>query len=333
MTNKLAAGATLAVGSASAAPGTAGTGWLKIGEMPDGRPMEIPVIVVNGARPGPTLWIQACIHGDEYCGCFIAQDFANGLDPADMTGAVVTLPTLNGTAFNAGRRTSPFDITGGWDLNRCFPGVRDGAPTEQMAHAIFQEILRVADAMIDFHTGGTKETRWLLYANVEGEVGQRSEAMARAFGFEVILPTPPTTLTGSAFINAAKRGIPGIIVESGGYGPAFDRHLVEEGAAKLADVARQLGILPGAAPKNGPFTYLGDFAWINAPRGGLYRPVLRGGERVKQGEPIGRFYDLYGDLIEEVKAPASGIVLTAHPGPALPAGETLIQIGTSPREA
>ncbi|MGQ0663385.1 MAG: succinylglutamate desuccinylase/aspartoacylase family protein [Pseudomonadota bacterium] len=324
--------ARVGVGSAIAARGKKAEGWLRIGELPDGRPMETPVVAINGAKPGPTLWIEACIHGDEYAGCFILHEFLRSVDPKKLAGALVLLPALNITAFNAAQRTSPFEIHGTGDLNRGFPGDPAGVPTEQMGHAIFREMTRVADYVIDFHTGGTYETRWALFAKVPGKVGVKSEAMARAFGFDPLLPTPPTTLRSSAFINAAKKGIPAMIVESGGFGSAFDEKLVADGAERLGNVARHLKMLAGAVQDYGKLRYLTDFAWINAPTGGLYRPTVRGGETIRRGEVIGRYFDLYGDPIGEVKSPQDGIVLTANPGPMMTNGDTLIQIGLHPAE-
>jgi predicted deacylase len=322
----------LIVGTATAKPGTKSTGWLQLAELPDGQPLQIPVIAVRGAKPGPTLWVEACIHGDEYAGTFIIHEFIRRLNPKAMSGNVVAVPALNITAFQAGKRTSPFEIHGTGDLNRNFPGSADGTLTEQMGHAIFSAITKTADYLIDFHTGYVRETRWLLYANVEGVVGKMSERLARAYGFDVILPAPPTTLGASAFMNAAKRGIPSIIVESGGFGPAFDDRIVADSAERLVNVARMLGIVSGKPAERGKLTYVADFAWVNSRQGGLFRPSVLGGQRIAKGDVIGRFYDLYGELVEEARAPASGIVLTLHPGPMMATGDTLIQIGVNPRE-
>ncbi|MBM3567388.1 MAG: peptidase M14 [Alphaproteobacteria bacterium] len=324
--------ADLVLGDARAKPGSKASGWLRLGDLPDGQPLAIPVHLVNGAKPGPCLWVQACIHGDEYCGAFTVNALVERLDPKALAGRVIALPALNITAFQAGRRTSPFEMHGTGDLNRCFPGNAEGTITEQMGHGIFTALKAHADYLIDYHTGGVKETRWTLYADLPGKVGEAGAGLARAYGFKVVLPTPPTTLGASAFINAAKQGIPSLIVESGGFGPAFDSHLVEDGAERLCNVARHLGMLAGKVKDFGRQTFISDFAWINGTTGGLFRPTVKGGERIAKGQVIGRFTDLYGALIEEAKAPAAGIVLTTHPGPMMATGDTLIQIGLNPKE-
>ena len=53
---------------------------------------------------------------------------------------MVALPVLNITAFERNQRISPFELYGGGDLNRCFPGKADGTVTQQMAHAIYTQL-------------------------------------------------------------------------------------------------------------------------------------------------------------------------------------------------
>ena len=57
---------SIEIGTAvSSAPGLA-KGFLKTGELPDGRPVQTPVMIMRGAQTGPVLWLHACVHGNEY---------------------------------------------------------------------------------------------------------------------------------------------------------------------------------------------------------------------------------------------------------------------------
>ena len=142
---------------------------------------------------------------------------------------------------------------------------------------------RYADYFIDFHTALTPDTRWALFANAPGDVGRKAEGMARAFGLKSTLPAPMDILGGSAMIAAARDGIPSLIVEMGGIGPAFERETVLEGAERLRNVLRHLGMLAGAPTDHGPLTYFSNFAWVNATRGGLFERAVQCGERVDKG--------------------------------------------------
>jgi len=306
-------------------------GTLRIGDMPDGEPISIPVIIVNGRGEGPTLWLNGCVHGDEYCGAYIIHETLRTVAAEELTGTIVALPFLNLTASQVVHRMSPFEGFSHGDLNRCFPGKPDGSLTEQMAHAIYRELKRHADYLIDFHTALTADTRWALYANADGEVGKKAEGVARAFGFKHTLPASMDILGGSAMITAAGDGIPSFIVEAGGIGPAFDRETVLEGAERLRNVLRHLEMLPGEVTDYGPLTYFSNFAWVNATRGGLFQAAVRCGDRLEEGTLIGRYFDVFGDLVEEKRSPHAGIVLAVNVGPLMPSGDILVHIGLDPR--
>ena len=319
------------IGTAVASgPGIA-KGTLKVGDKPDGRPVAIPVIIARGAADGPTLWLHGCVHGNEYCGAFIIHELIRTLKTDRLSGTVVALPILNLTAFRKKQRMSPFEGFTGGDLNRCFPGKPDGSLTEQMAHAIYSELRQHANYLIDMHTAMTPDVRWALYADAPGEVGRKSEGMARAFGFDSTLPAPMNILAGSALMAAAKDGIPSLIVEAGGKGPAFTKALVKEGAGRLANVLRHLGMLPGKVVDHGPLTYFSNFAWVTATRGGLFQKTVKCGDMLAKGQVIGRYYDIFGHEDGVAEAPNDGVVLAIHPGPMMANGETLVHIGLDPR--
>jgi predicted deacylase len=311
-------------------PGRA-DGMLQVGFLPDGSPMEIPVTIVRGPEDGPTVWMHGCVHGNEYCGAFSIHALLRELEL--KRGTVIALPVLNITGFQRQQRMSPFEGYNGGDLNRCFPGKRDGSLTEQMAFQIYQHLQKHATHFVDLHTAFTADTRWALYAPPSGDKGSVAQGMARAFGFENTLPTPLDTLVGSALIEAAKQGIPGLIIEAGGIGSAFSPETVADSAERFRNVLRHLEMLPGVAIDHGGLTLFSNFAWVNATRGGLFRPAVKCGSRIAKGELVGRYYDGFGDLVEEAKSPFAGIVLAIAAGPVMPNGEILVHVGLDPQPA
>ncbi len=321
------------IGSArSSGPGVA-KGKLKVADLPDGLPMEIPVIIVRGARPGKTLWLHGCVHGNEYCGTFIIHELVRSLAAADLAGMVVALPILNITAFQKNQRMSPFEMYGGGDLNRCFPGQADGSLTQQIAHRVYLHLKRHANYLVDFHTAMTPDVRWALYADFPGEVGRAGEGIARAFGFHSTLAAAPDILGGSAMMTAARDGIPAFIVEAGGKGPAFARETVADGAERLRNVMRHLGLLAGEVRSYGKIANFARFAWVTAPRGGLFQPVVRCGDRLEKGTILGHYFDVHGTPDGSAESPHPGTVLAIHPGPLMGNGETLVHIGMDAKES
>ncbi len=323
---------TIEIGTArSTAPGTT-KGFLKVGDLPDGQPIRIPVVIVRGETDGPVAWMHGCVHGNEYCGTFIIHDLLRSLDPKTLKGTVVALPILNITAFETKQRMSPFEGYNGGDLNRCFPGQAHGPLTQQMAHAIYQPLKQYADVLLDFHTALTSDVAWALYADLPGDVGARGRAIAKAFGYRSTLPAPGDILGGSAMMTAAKDGIPAFIVEAGGKGPAFTDEIVADATERLRNVLRHLGMLEGAVTDYGAQWHFSNFAWVHSTQGGLFQRSVACGDRVEAGQSIGQYYDLHGLPSGEARAPESGIVLAIHPGPVMSTGETLIHIGLNPRE-
>lgn len=84
----------------------------------------IPVHVIQAAEPGPTVLIQAGIHGDEIAGVHALEELLEeGIELA--RGRVLLVPVMNPPAYRNRTRVAP----GGLDLNRCFPG--DAAAPER----------------------------------------------------------------------------------------------------------------------------------------------------------------------------------------------------------
>src|SRR5579862_1702685 len=86
--------ADLTVGTASARSGQKATGVIPVPAGSDAA-TDIPVIVVNGAKPGPTLALIAGAHGTEYASIIALEKFAQIADPAGLSGALIIVPLLN----------------------------------------------------------------------------------------------------------------------------------------------------------------------------------------------------------------------------------------------
>ena len=86
---------TVTVGSASAAPGAVARGAIPVTTLAGGTPLEIPVVVVNGAGDGPCFWVNGAIHGDEPEGPLACQIALAEVDPAQLNGTLVMCPVMN----------------------------------------------------------------------------------------------------------------------------------------------------------------------------------------------------------------------------------------------
>jgi predicted deacylase len=88
---------------------------------------SIPVIVVNGARPGPVLALVAGSHGTEYASILALQKLAQAADPAELSGTLIILPLINVPSF--AQKVPHLNPVDGKNMNRFYTGRLDGTQT------------------------------------------------------------------------------------------------------------------------------------------------------------------------------------------------------------
>ncbi len=196
--------------------------------------VRVPITLVqNGA--GPCLLLTGGNHGDEYEGPIALMKLARALEPGDITGRVIIIPALNLPAVTAGTRLSPID---GLNMNRVFPGARDGGVTSMIADYVTRELLPLADAAVDLHAGG--KTLMLLPCTVVHEVDDPAQmekmlAALRAFGapYGLVL----RELDSEGMIDTTVEGMGKVFLstELGGGGTATPASvgIAEAGVARL----------------------------------------------------------------------------------------------------
>ena len=285
--------------------------------------IELPVLLVRGARDGPTLVATAGVHGDEYEGIRTILDLAPELDPAGMAGDFLAVPVANPPAFWNGSRTSPLD---GGNLARVFPGDLDSGPTAVIAWHLTHSILPHADLYLDLHSGGIK---CLMPSMVGYDAADlRSREAAFVFGADVVW-AHPSIAPGRTISAARALGIPCLYTEARGAGRIHpgDLALFRTGVRNLL---RYLGILPGS-PETAPCRYhlLGDGnidAGIGATKRGFLIPAVDLLEPVERGRPLGALVNLKGCPVETYAAPRDGLVVLIHACPLVEPGEPVFLV-------
>lgn len=299
---------TITVGTASAAPGTVVRGVIPVTELAGGTKVEIPLVIINGAKPGPVFWVDGAIHGDEPEGPLACQLAMREIDPAQLSGTVVMCPVLNVPAFEAAQRGNPLD-TFSYDMNRIYPGRPDGYLSERVTYAHSRWMTEVADLELSIHSGGAHS---YLSETIFATQDAPSQELARAMGEGWGLVLKSFLPKGNPMASMLVAGKAGITVELGGR-PATSPSAFHRVGRVLADAAlnvmKHYGMLPGQA------TYAqnrqtGVQHALLAPASGLF---VAGAEVACQrpmakGDHIATIYDLYGDVLATLEAPTDGTI-------------------------
>jgi len=257
--------------------------------------IPVPVVVLKQGA-GPTVLLTGGNHGDEYEGPIALMKLIQRMPGMRINGRLIVIPALNFPAFLSGSRTSPID---GANMNRVFPGARNGAITEMIAHYVDTELFPLADVIMDLHAGGASFNHLpTLLAALPGDPARHAEYLRLVKAFAA-----PRTM------------IMDLLGEDRTYGAAAERHgklfmygefgggsacgvetlaIVENG---LNRVLYALGVTSGEAPLPGPDTRLikveGSKHYLYAPSRGVFEPCFTAGEEVQTGQLAGRLFDPY----------------------------------------
>ncbi|HLS88607.1 MAG TPA: succinylglutamate desuccinylase/aspartoacylase family protein [Sphingobacteriaceae bacterium] len=314
--------------SKAAGPGEKLHTAVPVGRLADGRRVELPVVIVRGSGEGPTVYVQAAVHGDEVNGIEVIRRFLHALEPSALSGSIIAVPVANLPAFTARQRHTPWD---GADMNRAWPGKPDGNMSERMAHALFESFVRQADAVIDLHADFADTVMHALFLPDQRE----SRRLAEVFGLPVLIQDDPEAgapdqrFQGQLARGCAGIGTPAITVQLGGPG-RFHEEAVAAGVRGLWNVFRYLRITPGEPepPRQPQVVVEGRLTKALAPSGGLFVPAVAVGDKVELGQPLGTIYGLQR-LVDEadVPAPVTGMVVALNPHPTVHTGEVIALVG------
>jgi predicted deacylase len=254
--------------------------------------IPIPIVRIKNGD-GPSVLMQAGTHGDEWEGQIGLGNLLRALEPKDIKGRLVILPSANFPAAMAGLRTSPIDEG---NLNRLYPGDAEGTITQQIAYWIEHALLPGFDYSFDFHSGGSSLTyipSALAPRHEDPARMQKVVGMLKAFGAPVSYIAAAPQGGGRTFTSAsARQGVVSMGTELGGGGLVTPASLkvAEDGMRRLL---AHIGLLQGPVPAASPTRLTeigGDDYYVYASDGGLFEPLVDLGAEVKAGQPAARIH-------------------------------------------
>jgi hypothetical protein len=273
--------------------------------------LNMPVFVARGMTPGPTLCLTAGVHGDELNGVEVARRAFAKIDPQELRGTLIALPTINAEGVRTGNRY----LSDRRDLNRAFPGRSGGSVASLIAHAIFTNVLSHCDALVDLHTASNQR------ANLPQIRADLSDPAIRdlAIHFGIGIVISGSGPDGSLRRESAKAGIPAIIYEAGE--PfRFQEDEIERGVQGVENVMAYLDMVELADQEIPDARIFERSRWIRTElgTGGFFFPTANLGDVVETGDSLGEIVDPLTDSSVEVISPIAGeIIGMAVPQPVL----------------
>ncbi|MBI3711139.1 MAG: succinylglutamate desuccinylase/aspartoacylase family protein [Proteobacteria bacterium] len=281
--------------------------------------IAIPIAVIRNGD-GPTVFLMAGNHGDEYEGQIALCKLIRSLQPKDIKGRVIVMPAANLPAAMDGARVSPID---GGNLNRAFPGNPKGTPTFAIAHYIDTVLYPMADFHHDLHSGGSS-LEYVPFCSMrvgsDPELDRRALAALKAFGAPVSLIWAFSTDAGIAGASAVDQGVVALGGEFGGSGrvSVTGVRLVERGVRNFLAHA---GVIAADKAAAGQPTRVmevkGRDYYVYAPEPGLFEPFVELGDEITAGQPCGQVHFIDNPAREPVPCQfrrAGTVICKRHPG-------------------
>ena len=279
---------------------------------------QLPVIIADSEVPGPTIGLTAAIHGDEVTGtAVILSLFKKFEDFPLIKGKIFALPILNPTGFETISRS---EVYAGEDLNRGFNNDNHGSTAEILANSIINAILDFQpDYVIDLHTDSMNSIAYILVDKPselkDKKIFYASLKLAEDLGFiksqdteETAGYPPEKCLTGQLI----KKGIPAVTIELGG--PLIvSEPFRKQGFTAIWNFLYENKLVSKRFKnrdnrKNKDLYQCYPHLTVNST--GIIDYRVQAGEHVLKGALLAKIRNVFGEVIEKIYSPETGIILS-----------------------
>ena len=299
-------------------PGTSAQMSLNWYQLPTKTVIEIPVYVFRSKKPGPILLLQAGMHGDETNGIEIVRRLITKDEVRKpLCGSIIAIPVINTFAFLYGTR----DLPDGKDLNRCFPGSKNGSLGSRIAYDMTREIIPQIDLGLDFHTGGKQINNYPQLRCTFDD--PNSLNLAKKF--------QPTYIINSSFREGSYRkeafkSKKPILVFEGGESSRFHYQYINEAVNGTLRLMNHLKMVNVEVREN-TTALINKSTWIRARSSGMFHCTKTNGVPITKGEVIGEITDPFGEHKEKIVAPQNGFIIAINTHPVINQGDALMHLG------
>lgn len=265
-------------------------------------------------------------HGDELEGQYVCYEVNRRIQSQmeNLKGIVDIYPALNPLGVDSITRGIPkFDL----DMNRIFPGNKEGSMAEYIASEIVNDI-DGADLCIDIHSSNIflKE---IPQVRISEETAKKLVPMAKYLNVDFIWVHSAATVLESTLAHTMNmRGVPTLVVEMG-VGMRITKAYCEQLVDGIFALMHEEGIWDGEVtqPREPVVSTDGEVSFINAEASGVFIPTVEHWKNVKKGNPIGDIVEpLTGKILHHIASPVDGEVFTLREYPVVYEGSLIARI-------
>lgn len=295
--------------------------------------LEIRRTVFDGEAGGPKVAVVAGIHGDELEGLYLCHRLAKVLEdlaerhPRALRGRVEIYPALNPLGIDTIQRSVPVFDT---DLNRVFPGHREGLPPQRVAEAVMRTLAGAA-LVIDVHASNIF-LREIPQVRINQDFAETLVPMAQGMNVDLIWVHGAVTVLEATIAHSLNsRGVPCLVVEMG-VGMRVTPELSDQLVIGVLHLWQRLGVIsedtPLEVPARTPFL-AGDHNvyYLNAEKSGIFVPSVEHWIGVHRDQVLGVIVSPHhGAVLSEVRSPVDGVLFTLREYPIVYEGSLMARI-------
>lgn len=283
-------------------------------------------IMPEGADPEKLKRISVVtgIHGDELEGQYVCFLLAQRIkaEPDKLNGIVDIYPAMNPLGIDTITRGIPaFDL----DMNRLFPGSKEGTMTEYLASKIIEDVTG-SDVCFDIHASNIFLTE-IPQIRINELHKDWLVPIAEKTNIDFIWVHGASTVLESTFAYSLNsRGVPTLVVEMG-VGMRITKSICEQMTDGILNLMREMGMWLGETTESRQPIISedpDDVSYLNASTAGVFVPSVKHWVHLKEGEEIGQIIDpLKGEVLDRVLSPVDGVLFTIREYPIVDEGSLM----------
>lgn len=299
-------------------------------EMPLDESLKIQknrIMPLEGKNGGKRISIVTGIHGDELEGQYVCFELIRRIEAHKelLTGTVDVYPAMNPLGIDSITRGIPaFDL----DMNRLFPGNREGSMTEYIADKIVRDLCG-SDICIDIHASNIYLTE-VPQVRINELHKDMLLPYAKELNVDFIWVHGASTVLESTLAHSLNsRNTPTLVVEMG-----VGMRITGEYCFQLVDgifhLMKVLGIWQGETitPRTPIISDNGeDVCFLNASVSGVFIQHAKHWTKLHNGDHIGDIiHPLTGKVLDRIESPVDGILFTIREYPVVDEGSLIGRI-------